>query len=217
MKPLVDMMGDRFGRLLVVGRGPNTKGGGAQWLCRCDCGEERVNTRKNLIKGRVRSCGCLRKETSREVGLRRITHGGSYTVEYRTWRSLIDRCTKPNSANWKHYGARGIGVCQRWLDGFENFIADVGNRPSDRHSLDRIDVNGNYEPGNVRWADWFVQSNNRRNNHIVTVDGVTMTLAEAIRVKGQKSSRVRQRLAMGWDEERALNEAGRHQTPRDRG
>lgn len=217
MKPLVDLMGERFGRLLVVARAKNTKDGGAQWVCRCDCGTEKVNTRKNLIKGRVQSCGCLRRETSRVVGLQSATHGQSRSSEYRTWRGAIDRCHNSRSVNWKNYGARGIAVCQRWRDGFENFWADMGPKHSPRHSLDRIDVNGNYEPSNCRWADWDTQGNNRRTNHVVTIDGVQMTLAEAIRVKGQKSSRVRQRLAMGWDVERALNEASRPHSRRARG
>ena len=217
MKPLVDLMGQRFGRLLIVGRGPNTKTGGAQWVCRCDCGETRVNGRANLVKGRARSCGCLRRETSRAVGLRSRTHGLSMSSEYRIWRMAIDRCSNPRSSNWKNYGARGIDVCQRWRDGFENFWADMGPRPSSRHSLDRIDVNGNYEPANCRWADWDTQGNNRRNNHVVMVDGVKMTLAEAIRFKGQNSKRVRMRISLGWSVERALNEASHRKTDREGG
>lgn len=219
MKPLVDLMGQRFGRLLIVGRGPNTKTGGAQWVCQCDCGETRINARANLIKGRARSCGCLRRETSREVGLRRRTHGHAIaeTAEYKAWRSSIDRCTNPNIVGWKNYGGRGIAVCERWRYSFEAFLEDMGLKPSPRHSLDRIDTNGNYEPSNCRWADWTTQSNNKRSNHIVEIDGVSMTLAEAIRHKGQKSSRVRQRLAIGWSVERALNEASNRKTDRDGG
>lgn len=219
MKPLIDLMGHRFERLLVVGRAKNTKTGGAQWVCRCDCGEERINTRSNLTKGRVRSCGCLRRETSRAVGLRRRKHGQAAleTSEYKAWLSAIARCTNPRNANWKNYGARGIDVCQRWRDGFENFWADMGPKPSPRHSLDRIDVNGDYEPSNCRWADWDTQGNNRRTNHLVTVDGVQMTLAEAIRLKGQDSKRVRMRISLGWDVERALNEASRPHNRRARG
>lgn len=208
MKPLVDMMGLQFGRLTVVARAENSKAGGAQWLCRCECGVEKVQTRKNLIKGRVLSCGCLRKETSREVGLRRRVHGHAVadTPEYRAWRSAINRCRNPKTANYHLYGGRGISVAPEWEQNFALFYEHVGPRPSPRHSLDRIDPDGDYAPGNVRWADWHTQGNNRRNNHVVNIDGVDMTLAEAIRLKGQKSSRVRQRLAVGWTVERALNE-----------
>jgi hypothetical protein len=216
MKPLVDMIGLVFGRLTVVARAENTKGGGAQWVCRCECGEQKVNTRKNLIKGRVRSCGCLRRETSREIGLRSRTHGQAVLVtpEYKAWVSALGRCHNPRHKQWELYGGRGIHVADEWRDDFAAFFAYIGPKPSPQHSLDRIDPNRGYEPGNVRWADWFVQGNNRRNNHMVVVDGVRMTLAEAIRLKGQKSSRVRQRLANGWDIERALNESSRNQTDR---
>lgn len=217
MKPMEDMIGLVFGRLTVVARARNTKRGGAQWLCRCECGQEKINSRQNLKAGRVRSCGCLRKETSREVGLQRRTHGhaAKETPEYKAWRSALGRCHNPAHRQWPLYGGRGIHVADEWRSDFQAFLDHVGMRPSAKHSLDRIDPDGGYSPGNVRWADWFVQGNNRRNNHIVYVDGVRMTLAEAIRLKGQKSSRVRQRLANGWNVERALNESSRNKADRE--
>lgn len=135
------------------------------------------------------------------------THGetsGERSTEYIIWQGLKRRCLNPKLREYPNYGGRGIQVCQRWLDGFENFLADVGRRPSPKHSLDRIDGDGNYEPGNVRWATANVQQRNRRNNRLLTLDGVTRCATEWAEIFGIGQSLIGQRLRKGWSDERTL-------------
>lgn len=155
MSRLVDLTGQRFGRWLVVGRGTPThkRYKPRPWACICECGRSAEVPGDNLKNGRSRSCGCLRREA--------ITiHGGSGTPAYRSWSGMLHRCYKTTNIGWENYGGRGIKVDKRWHD-FSNFLADMGERPPGK-SLDRIDVNGNYGPGNCRWADASEQSSNQR-------------------------------------------------------
>jgi hypothetical protein len=218
MEPLKDMTGLRIGRLTVVARAQNGEHGRARWFCRCDCGGETIQYGKNLRKQIVRSCGCLRRETSTAIGRRSRKHGHAIleTPEYRALRNAVDRCSNPRHREYHRYGGRGIEVCPEWRADFAAFLANIGPRPSAAHSLDRIDNDGHYEPGNVRWATRREQSNNIRSNHIVRVDGMDKTLAEAIRSSGLKSSTVRARIRNGWSLERALNERERKRTRKKR-
>lgn len=172
MRRPIDMTGARVGRLAVIGRAPTPAGSTkAFWTCRCDCGNE---TRVPGVRLRgprpTRSCGCLVRDTLatfRVVGGpgRPPTHGLSQTLEYHSWINMIYRCTRPDHPQWANYGGRGITVCDRWLDpeqGMNNFYADMGPRPSPDLSIDRIDNDGNYEPGNCRWADDKTQRANQR-------------------------------------------------------
>lgn len=164
------LVGETFGRLTVV-RYDRSLRGATTWLCRCVCGAEKVVRGSELRAGNTRSCGCLNREASRE---RRLRHGHSTNAglspEYKTWASMKDRCYQPSSDSWSRYGGRGIRVCERWLSSFENFLADVGARPSPKHSIDRINNDGHYEPGNVRWSTVSEQARNRSSTRLTTDD-----------------------------------------------
>lgn len=162
MTRLIDLTGQRFGRLTVIERAPSA-GRHPRWLCECECGASIVAYGSNLKRGRTQSCGCLHREGAAAMMLARRTHQRTRTPEWWTWQSMKQRCLNPNHAAYRHYGGRGILIHPAWIRSFEAFYAYVGDRPSPNHSLDRIDNDGNYEPGNVRWATIVQQNNNSRN------------------------------------------------------
>ncbi len=143
--------------------------------CKCVCGTEKNIVASQVKSGRVKSCGCYGLEL-RAKNL--TTHGKSYSKEYQVWHSMISRCKYEKSDMYKKYGGRGIRVCDRWANSFELFLLDMGSRPTNKHSIDRIDVNGNYEPSNCRWATIDVQANNRRNNVHIEYMGITLTRSQ---------------------------------------
>lgn len=156
-------IGARFGRWTVISEpfaaAPQPNGKRARKVkVRCDCGTESAVHVAGL-GGPTQSCGCLLSDLVRERSTR---HGMHKTPEYQAWAGMKGRCTNPKRKSWNDYGGRGITICDRWLHSFEAFLADVGPRPSERHSIDRIDVDGNYEPKNVRWATWSEQLRNQR-------------------------------------------------------
>jgi hypothetical protein len=188
---LIDLRGESFGRLTVVSRTANRAGGKhVAWHCRCDCGREIVATSVHLRAGHTRSCGCLLSDVSRS---RLTTHGhsrgGRPSREWASWSSAKNRCFNPRDAAYADYGGRGITMCDRWRRSFAAFIDNMGVRP-DGMSLDRIDVDGDYEPGNCRWATDVEQANNRRRSLIVTYDGKRMPLKQLCRGFGQPYLRV---------------------------
>jgi hypothetical protein len=150
---------DKFNRLTVVREVGLNKYKRRLWECLCECGGTVVLQSSPLFKGLTRSCGCLRRE---QLAARQTTHGKTQTSEYRTHHHMIDRCYNPNDNHYYCYGARGIRVCDRWLESFENFYEDMGPKPSPEYSIDRIDNDGNYEPSNCQWLT--LSENTRKRN-----------------------------------------------------
>lgn len=182
----------QFGDWTVVGEGlpyqrPNPRGDKhpdgqiRTALCRCACGVERNIPIHTLKQGHSSHCGCKVGEI---IAVMKTTHGMAYTTEHRTWAKMKERCTNPNSKDWPLYGGRGISVCNEWARDFQKFFDYMGPKPTPQHSIDRIDVNGNYEPGNVRWASPQEQMQNVRHNLIVEYEGVHMPLIAACREAG---------------------------------
>lgn len=207
MPPLIDITGQRFGRLVVLQRGSNGTNRHPRWECICDCGGHALVTPSHLKSGKTQSCGCLQKErSSAAASVNNATHRMTRTPEYRAWRSMFTRCTNRRAPNFHLWGGRGIAVCERWAT-FETFLADMGERPTPKHSLDRIDPDGNYEPSNCRWATRLEQANNRRDNEIVIIDGVEMTIRNAIRAAGNVISRqqAKRRILNGWSHKAAVS------------
>jgi hypothetical protein len=191
----IDMTNQQFGKLTVIKQNGSCNSG-VKWLCICECGNEVTVIRGNLLNGHNTSCGCFAKEV-------KTTHGMSNTKLYKNWARMLQRCENPKTAKYKSYGERGISVCERWHD-FSNFFADIGYPPSDKHTLDRIDNNGNYCPSNVRWADKFQQANNCRSNKYIIVDGDKKTQAEWSRICGISQQNIYLRLKNGWSVKKSL-------------
>ena len=200
-----NLAGQTFGRLVVRSFHGNETGGGAIWLCDSESGTEKPVPARHLRRGDVQSCGCLAADTLRK---RSVTHGKSKTSQYKIWTSMIQRCTNPQNPEYPYYGDRGVTVCDRWLNSFEAFLEDMGPRPSARYSLDRFPNNdGNYEPGNVRWATDKEQGRNRRSNRLLTHDGLTLCVADWSDRTGIAESTITKRLKLGWDIGRTLSTA----------
>jgi hypothetical protein len=136
------------------------------WLCNCDCGGYAIVESTALLGGRTTSCGCRQSEVTVARNVEMTTHGeaAAHTVEYTTWASMKARCNNPNFPKYHLYGGRGIKVCDRWVNDFSAFLEDMGRRPPNKTSIDRIDGDKGYEPGNCRWADDFEQNRNRKFN-----------------------------------------------------
>jgi hypothetical protein len=180
----IDVVGKTFGRLVVIGNSVH-RNGRRRVSCRCECGASLEVEPRQLTKERgTRSCGCLQREIVSDICKRQKTHGMTRSVEYNTWCKIKGRCENPNDKKFSDYGARGIKVSPEWSADFERFYKDMGRRPMSATSIDRIDVNGHYEPGNCRWADTLTQARNRRNHRLVEYDGAMIPLSQACELTG---------------------------------
>lgn len=202
MSKLIDLTGQRFGRLVVIEPCGRSKDRHIMWLCRCDCGNEVVVTASNLKKSNTKSCGCLRRERIKES---HQTHGKTTTRLYGIWCDIKTRCLNPKNRAFSWYGDRGISVCDEWKEDFQSFYDwAMENGYEDDMSIDRINVNGNYCPENCRWVSMKTQANNRRSNHQLSLNGETRTITEWSEITGIKRHTILQRLKRGWSVEEAL-------------
>ncbi len=188
-----DLTGRKFNRLTVISW-HGIKHHERTWLCKCDCGNEAIVCSNHLNKGKVKSCGCANIDQVTRMGRANTKHGhwndGKFTPEYNSWLSMNARCNNVSMHAYSDYGGRGIKICDRWSgdNGFVNFYADMGNKPTPKHTLDRINNNGNYEPSNCRWGTAKQQSRNRRSNHIIEYNGESFCIGEWREIFGLKSS-----------------------------
>lgn len=205
-------LGSRFGRWTVVSMGESASYGGRKWNCVCDCGAEVQVLSKYLRNGKSQSCGCIQR-----------THGLSSSPEYGIWRLMLRRCDDPRVEKYHCYGGRGIIVCPEWVASFEVFYRDMGPRP-DGYTLERIDVNGNYEPSNCKWDSWANQHKNKRTNVWLTLNGERRLLMDWAEIVGIDKKVLANRYKQGWTDEEILtiplvkerkrNHAGRFATAR---
>lgn len=191
-----------FGRLTVVSYSHVDTYGLAHWNCRCECGKKLKVLGTSLRSGNTKSCGCFKIDLLTSANK---THGMSKTKTYKDWERMIRRCENKSFENYNHYGGRGIKVCERWHK-FENFLSDMGEKPEGK-TLDRIDNDGNYEPGNCKWATGTEQARNKRDVPLYEVKGVKKSIAEWSEISGINRETIRCRIKKrGWNVERAIFE-----------
>lgn len=193
----IDLTNKKFGRLTVIKLAEsvtNTYGRPIRrWVCDCECGNTTIVRVNKLTSGNTISCGCFQKEMVSNLFK---THGKRHTKEYASWASMKARCLNENSTKFHLWGGRNISICDRWIDSFENFYADMGPRPEGT-SIDRIDTNGNYEPLNCRWATPKQQSNNLRTTRFFTVNDITDTISGFAERLGCSRDAIKLRLKRG--------------------
>lgn len=206
----VSLINQQFGRWLVLApTDERTLNGEVRWQCICDCGTRRVVSGKILKNGESKSCGCFSAEESRK----RFTKHGMYNKpEYGVWEAMLARCANSKNASYKDYGARGIFVCESWKK-FDNFIADMGQRPTSYHTIERVNNDGPYSPANCRWATRKEQQNNIRSNRYLTVDGVCKTVSEWSATTAVSAAVIHNRLYRGWSEKDAVYTPNQRKSP----
>ena len=193
--PYVDRTGQRFGRLTVMSFSHTDDGGHSVWMCKCDCGNEKLIRGTHMTKGGTVSCGCQSLEKLLKMN---TTHQKMGTPEYKSWSAMKSRCLSPSNIAYPRYGGNGITICGSWLgrNGFEQFLSDMGERPP-KTSLDRIDNNSGYRPDNCRWATHKEQNRNRKSNKTVDINGESMLLVEASEKFGINPQTIAQRIDRG--------------------
>lgn len=191
-------VGKRFGRVVVIGRPDAISRSSPVVLCRCDCGDERDYFVANLTVQTEPMCPPCRTDSRASKG-----RSGRHPL-FNIWKAIIQRCENPKHDAYPLYGGRGVTICDRWRNDFDAFATDVGPRPSRQHTIDRIDNDGNYEPGNTRWATWSQQGRNRRNTVMVEWRGRSISLNDAAELAGLDHATLAWRLKRGWATERAM-------------
>lgn len=209
MNRIKDLTNSRFGRLLVI-KYAYSRRKKVYWECLCDCGNIKEIQGTDLKSGKTLSCGCLHKE----VLSKRVKHGYARRFNqndplYVAWKNMKLRCLNHSFSGWKDYGGRGIKVCERWLNSFENFAFDMGEHPGKGYSLERIDNNGNYTPENCKWATRTEQGRNRRANTLLTYQGETLPISAWAERIGVKENTIFSRLRYGWSIEETLSKPAR--------
>lgn len=202
----IDLTNSRFGRLTAL-----TYAGESRWICLCDCGNSTTVRTPELKRGRTQSCGCIHREIVKS-GVCRRTHGMASTPEYRSWTSMIRRCTDPTAFGYHRYGGRGITVCERWLHSFPAFFEDMGSRPAGT-SIDRLENDGNYELGNCRWATRAEQNANTSTAILVTVNGKTQPVGAWARELGVSSRAIFYRIRIWGNTEKVITTPFRPHKP----
>ena len=196
---LVDITGRRYGHLTVISYSHRGKRRNHFWNCICDCGKEACVNSAHLKNGTTKSCGCLRYEVAH--ARKKIKSHRLHTI----WSSMKQRCNNPNNAKYKSYGGRGVKICEDWLD-FSNFFDwAINNGYSDNLSIDRIDVNGNYEPSNCRWVSNKIQARNKQNTVYLEYEGISKSISDWADEKGISHEVIKKRMSLGWTAEEILN------------
>jgi hypothetical protein len=201
---MLNLIGQKFGRLIVIQRMNNDKHKKTQWLCKCNCGKETIIIGSHLKSENTRGCGCLKKEM---ITQRSTIHGHAKSNKksyiYKTWIHMIQRCTNPNDKKYPIYGNRGITICKRWMK-FLNFLKDMSEPPTNKHSIDRINNNGNYCKSNCRWATRKEQARNTRKNRLISFNGKIQCMSAWAEELYIDKSTLWSRLNSGWSIEKAL-------------
>lgn len=202
-----DLSGKTFGRLTVIQQ-VESVGLHLRWECACSCGQIKDVRGGHLVCGKIRSCGCLQNEVRIAVHTKHgFARKNQRRTEYKSWTQMLARCYNPAHIEYHRYGAKGVTVCEKWRSSFKSFISDMGEKPTQKHSIDRHPNNkGNYEPGNCRWATAKQQQRNRSNNRLITAFGKTLTLAEWNENAGFQAGVIGNRLQRGVPIERALTQ-----------
>lgn len=208
----LDLTGQRFTRLVALEKAGQNEHKRQLWLCECDCGNKLVLSSNALNRGNTRSCGCLKLQV---IGERRRTHGKSNSPEYNNWMAMKSRCCNTDNQDYALYGGRGIRVCKRWANSFENFLADMGTRPPGKNTIERVNTDGHYTKDNCCWATQRQQTRNKRNNHRVTVGTRTQTIAEWAEETGVPCRTLWSRIVTGWPPEKAILNKRFHRCRKD--
>lgn len=203
VKPLIE---GKFGRLTILREFTKDAAWRKKVKCRCDCGTEKFIRVDHIKSGRIASCGCLQSELSSS---RKLIHGccsrrNGKSAEWKVWSSMRQRCQDKRNPVYHRYGGRGITVCDRWQKSFAAFLADMGTRPTPKHTIERKNNNDGYNPDNCEWATRTAQANNRRSNHLFTLNGVTLSAAEWGRKTGIGAGTILARSYRGWADTRTL-------------